>query len=127
MVSGGRQGEAGPLALKREFRQHEAEAARLDRVAQEQQIELTDSHRNGHRGEEKSKCRSERKHVEAEKSFVGATHRAIRPARNCGAWSMQLGTEQQEIACLRQEAEAASNRVNRRAANTPRRSFPRCC
>ena len=31
MVSGGRQGEAGPLALKRELRQHEAEAARLER------------------------------------------------------------------------------------------------
>ena len=41
MVSGGRQGDAGPLALKRELRQHEAEAVRLDRVAQEQQEELT--------------------------------------------------------------------------------------
>ena len=30
MVSGGRQGEAGPLALKRELRHHESEAARLD-------------------------------------------------------------------------------------------------
>ena len=41
MVSGGRKGEAGPLALKRELRQHETEAARLDRIAQEQQAELT--------------------------------------------------------------------------------------
>ncbi len=30
MVSGGRQGDAGPLALKRELRQHEAEAVRLE-------------------------------------------------------------------------------------------------
>ena len=41
MVSGGRQGDAGPLALKRELRQHEAEACRLERIAQEQQTELT--------------------------------------------------------------------------------------
>ena len=41
MVSGGRQSEAGPLALKRELRQHEAEAKRLERIAQEQQTELT--------------------------------------------------------------------------------------
>ncbi len=41
MVSGGRKGEAGPLALKRELRQHETEAARLEQSAVEQQRELT--------------------------------------------------------------------------------------
>ena len=41
MVSGGRAGEAGPLALKRELRQHEAEAIRLDATVNEQQAEMT--------------------------------------------------------------------------------------
>ena len=41
MVAGGRKGDAGPLALKRELRQHETEAARLEQIAQEQQAELS--------------------------------------------------------------------------------------
>ncbi len=41
MVSGGRAGEAGPLALKRELRQHEAEALRLEHAVNEQQAEMT--------------------------------------------------------------------------------------
>jgi chromosome segregation protein len=41
MVSGGRAGEAGPLALKRELRQHEAETLRLEQAVNEQQAEMT--------------------------------------------------------------------------------------
>src|SRR6202142_1367255 len=39
MVAGGRKGDAGPLAFKRELRQHETESARLELIAQEQQAE----------------------------------------------------------------------------------------
>ena len=110
MVSGGRQGDAGPLALKRELRQHEAEAARLDRVAQEQQEELTRIEM-AIAGGEVEIADANAKHVEAEKSFVGAMHTRDQARAEHRRVEQQLAAEQQEIAWLHQEAEAARNRV----------------
>ena len=110
MVSGGRQGDAGPLALKRELRQHEAEAARLDRVAQEQQEELTRIEM-AIAGGETEVADAIAKHVEAEKSFVGAMHTRDQARAEHRRVEQQLAAEQQEIAWLHQEAEAARNRV----------------
>ena len=110
MVSGGRQGDAGPLALKRELRQHEAEAARLDRVAQEQQEELTRIEM-AIAGGEIEVADANAKHVEAEKSFVGAMHTRDQARAEYRRVEQQLAAEQQEIAWLHQEAEAARNRV----------------
>ena len=110
MVSGGRQGDAGPLALKRELRQHEAEAARLDRVAQEQQEELTRIEM-AIAGGEIEVADANAKHVEAEKSFVGAMHTRDQARAEHRRVEQQLAAEQQEIAWLHQEAEAARNRV----------------
>jgi chromosome segregation protein len=110
MVSGGRQGDAGPLALKRELRQHEAEAVRLDRVAQEQQEELTRIEM-AIAGGEIEVAEASAKHVEAEKSFVGAMHTRDQARAEHRRVEQQLAAEQQEIAWLHQEAEAACNRV----------------
>jgi chromosome segregation protein len=110
MVSGGRQGDAGPLALKRELRQHEAEAARLDRVAQEQQEELTRIEM-AIAGGEIEVADANAKHVEAEKSFVGAMHTRDQARTEHRRVEQLLAGEQQEIAWLHQEAEAARNRV----------------
>jgi chromosome segregation protein len=110
MVSGGRQGDAGPLALKRELRQHEAEAARLDRAAQEQQEELTRIEM-AIAGGEAEVADANAKHVEAEKSFVGAMHTRDHARAEHRRVEQQLAAEQQEIAWLHQEAEAARNRV----------------
>ena len=73
MVSGGRQGEAGPLALKRELRQHEAEAARLARIAQSSRRSSRDLE-NEIEAREAAARRAMAQHVEAEKSLVAATH-----------------------------------------------------
>jgi len=110
MVSGGRQGDAGPLALKRELRQHEAEAVRLDRVAQEQQEELTRIEM-AIAGGEIEVADANAKHVEAEKSFVGAMHTRDQARAEHRRVEQQLAAEQQEIAWLHHEAEAARNRV----------------
>jgi chromosome segregation protein len=110
MVSGGRQGDAGPLALKRELRQHEAEAVRLDQVAQEQQEELTRIEM-AIAGGEIEVADANAKHVEAEKSFVGAMHTRDQARAEHRRVEQQLAAEQQEIAWLHQEAEAARNRV----------------
>ncbi len=110
MVSGGRQGDAGPLALKRELRQHEAEAIRLDRIAQEQQEELTRIE-VAIAGGETEVAHSIAEHVDAEKSFVGAMHTRDQARAEHRRVEQQLAAEQQEIAWLHAEAEAARTRV----------------
>ena len=110
MVSGGRQGDAGPLALKRELRQHEAEAARLDVMAQEQQEELTRIETGIAEGETEV-AEAMAMHVEAEKSFVGAIHTRDQARAEHKRVEQQLAAEQQEIAWLHQEAETARTRV----------------
>ncbi|MGH9745402.1 MAG: chromosome segregation protein SMC [Candidatus Acidiferrales bacterium] len=110
MVSGGRQGEAGPLALKRELRQHEVESARLDRIAEEQQQELTGIE-VAIAGGETEVAQALAEHVEAEKSFVGAMHTRDQARAEHLRVAQQLAAEQQEIAWLHAEAESARGRV----------------
>ena len=111
MVSGGRQGDAGPLALKRELRQHEVEAARLDRIAQEQQMELTRIE-VAIAGGEAEVATALTQHVDAEKSLVGATHTRDQARAEHRRVEQQLASEQQEIAWLHAEAESARERVD---------------
>jgi chromosome segregation protein len=110
IVSGGRAGEAGPLALKRELRQHETEAARLEKISQEQQEELArlaGQIRDG----ESAVAMAISQHVEAEKSLVGATHLLDQARSELHRIDAQLGTERQEINRLKTEAEAARARA----------------
>jgi chromosome segregation protein len=110
IVSGGRAGEAGPLALKRELRQHETEAARLEKISQEQQEELArlaEQIRNG----ESAVAMVISQHVEAEKSLVGATHLLDQARSELHRIDAQLGTERQEINRLKAQAETARARA----------------
>jgi chromosome segregation protein len=112
MVSGGRQGEAGPLALKRELRQHETEAMRLEGIAQERQAELTRVEEAIAAGEQHL-ASAMAQHVEAEKSLVAATHQRDQARNEFRRIEQQLGAERQEIARLHSDAEATRERADR--------------
>jgi len=110
MVSGGRQGEAGPLALKRELRHHETEAARLERAAEEEQSKLAQLEAAIASGESEV-ATAIAQHVEAEKSLVGASHMRDQVRAEHGRIEQRLAAEQQEIAFFQSEAQAATARV----------------
>ena len=110
IVSGGRAGEAGPLALKRELRQHEAEAARLERISQEQQEQLVQLGHEISAGES-AVALANSQHVEAEKSLVAATHLLDQARTELQRIELQLSAEREEISRLNSEAEAARLRV----------------
>ncbi|MFZ0466747.1 MAG: AAA family ATPase, partial [Candidatus Acidiferrales bacterium] len=73
MVTGGRPGEAGPLALKRELRMHEADAVRLERATGETQAELARLEEEQRRIEAELALNLVQ-HVEAERARVSAFH-----------------------------------------------------
>ena len=110
IVSGGRAGEAGPLALKRELRQHESEAIRLERICQEQQERLTQLGHEISSGES-AVALANSQHVEAEKSLVAATHLFEQARLDLQRIELQLSAEREEISRLNSEAEAARLRV----------------
>jgi chromosome segregation protein len=110
MVSGGRQGEAGPLALKRELRQHESEAMRLDLVAAEQQSNATRLAQEIAAGDEQV-ASAIAKHVEAEKSLVAATLQHDQIRGDLRRVEAQLAAAKQETSQLHAEAERARARA----------------
>ncbi|MGB8838229.1 MAG: hypothetical protein WCC67_15885, partial [Candidatus Acidiferrales bacterium] len=110
MVSGGRAGEAGPLALKRELRQHEAEALRLEQTVNEQQGELTRLENAIADGEEQVASAIARQ-MEAEKSLVAATHQRDQARSELRRIEQQFAAERAEISRLRADAEFARNRA----------------
>ena len=112
MVSGGRKSDAGPLALKRELRQHEAEAARLDLVAREQQEQLA---RLGEDllAAESHLALASAQQIEAEKSLVGAAHQRDQARADFARAAQHLAAEREEIERLHADAEAARERAGR--------------
>jgi chromosome segregation protein len=112
MVSGGRQGDAGPLALKRELRQHESEAVRLEVISRDQQEDLTRLEAEIAGGEADVALAIAR-HVEAEKALVGATHQRDQVRADLQRIEQQLAIEQEAIAGLRADAEAARSRADK--------------
>ena len=110
MVSGGRKGEAGPLALKRELRKHESESARLESIVSEQEAELSRVAREISALEARHSFAAAQ-HMEAEKSLVAATHQREHAQAELGQAQQRLTAEQEEIARLRAEAESARARA----------------
>ncbi|HTV59548.1 MAG TPA: chromosome segregation protein SMC [Verrucomicrobiae bacterium] len=109
-VSGGRQGEAGPLALKRELRQHESEVIRFEAIALDQQANLA------RLAAEIASCESAlaasgAAHMEAEKSLVSATHQRDQATADLRRSNERLSIEQAEIDKLRSEANSARARA----------------
>jgi chromosome segregation protein len=109
-VSGGRKGEAGPLALKRELPHHETDAARLDRIAAEQQSELTRLESEIVAGEQHVAAAIAH-HLEAEKALVTATHQGEQTRSELQRVETTLATEREEIARLHSAAESARQRA----------------
>jgi chromosome segregation protein len=117
MVTGGRQGEAGPLALKRELRMHEAEAVRLERLAAETQAELARLENEQRRVEAELQSK-QAEHVEAEKSRVSASHILQQAQEDLSRLDRQLGEAQRELARVQNE----TNEARSRAADLRRQS-----
>jgi chromosome segregation protein len=109
-LAGGRKGEAGPLALKRELRQHESEAARLEVIAQEQQAELSRLEETIASAEQELAL-ARAQHVEAEKALVAATHQRDQVRGEFRRIEEQLSAERHEIERLHAEAETARGRA----------------
>ena len=110
MVSGGRAGEAGPLALKRELRQHEAEALRLEHEVNEEQVEMTRLEHAIAEGEAQV-ASAIAQQMEAEKSLVAATHQRDQARSELRRIEQQFAAEREEIARLRADAESARSRA----------------
>jgi chromosome segregation protein len=109
-VSGGRRSEAGPLALKRELRQHESEASRLERAVAEQQADLARVENEISSAEQRlSTARFE--HVSAEKALVAATHQLEQSSNELRRVEATLVAEREEIARLQAAAGAARERA----------------
>jgi chromosome segregation protein len=111
MVTGGRPGEAGPLALKRELRMHEAEAVRLERLSAETQAELTRLE-DEQRRVEAELAQNLVKHVEAERARVSAFHQLEQAREELSRIEQQLAEAQREVARLAGEAEEARLRAS---------------
>ncbi|HKS67170.1 MAG TPA: chromosome segregation protein SMC [Candidatus Acidoferrales bacterium] len=110
MVSGGRRSEAGPLVLKRELRQHEAETARLEHVVQEQQTSLGTLEASIASDEEHLTAATTQ-HFEAEKALVSAQHRLEQARGEFARVSSALAAEREEIARLRDAAQTSRLRA----------------
>ena len=108
-VTGGRPAEAGPLAMKRELRSLESEAARLEGEVAEGQAALARieaSRRDAELGLEEIT----KQHVEAGKLLVTATFERDQAHRELGRLGDELTRCQSEISGLREQAAAARQR-----------------
>ena len=112
MVSGGRAGDAGPLALKRELRQHEAEAMRLEQSAREMQTQVTYIEGEIAAGEQHVTMAISQQ-MEAEKALVAASHQRDQARAELRRIEIQFSSEREEISRLHTQAEAARQRAER--------------
>jgi len=112
MVSGGRAGDAGPLALKRELRQHETEAARLELSTNEMQARLTYIEGEIAAGEQHVTLAIAQQ-MEAEKSLVAATHQRDQARAELRRIELQFSSERDEISRLHAQAESARQRAEK--------------
>jgi len=110
MVSGGRPDEAGPLVMKRELRKLAGEILQLERAASEAQTALERIEEDLH-GRERMLEETTAKHVEAEKTFVAATHLREQACAELVRVGLELSACQNEIARLRNDAQAAQRRA----------------
>jgi chromosome segregation protein len=115
MVTGGRKGDAGPLALKRELRQRETESAKLEATVRAGKVELTRLETEIAAAEIHLSATTT-EHLEAEKNLVAAIHRRENAHREFVRLEQQVRAEREETARLRAEAEAARIRAEQAQA-----------
>ncbi|MCL5287074.1 MAG: AAA family ATPase, partial [Acidobacteria bacterium] len=109
-VSGGRPGEAGPLAIKREMRALETQGAEFERDADEAQGILKRVEEEL-RGAEKSLEETIGKHMQAEKALVAAAHTRDQLLAETARLERQLAEYGAERARLHGEMESAKHRA----------------
>ncbi|MCL4524536.1 MAG: chromosome segregation protein SMC, partial [Acidobacteria bacterium] len=109
-VSGGRPGEAGPLAIKREMRALETQGAEFERDADEAQGILKRVEEEL-RGAEKSLEETIGKHMQAEKALVAAAHTRDQLLAETARLERQLAEYGAELARLHGEMESAKHRA----------------
>jgi chromosome segregation protein len=124
MVSGGRKSEAGPLALKRELRQREAETARLEALVGTGESALEQLQREITLAESQL-ARLTAEHVEAEKALVSALHQREQARREFARIEQRVVAEREEISRLRAGAEAARIRADQARAEHAERTRTR--
>jgi chromosome segregation protein len=111
LVTGGRPGEAGPLATKREMRLVEAQVAERERAAEEAQAALAwlrDELARAEAALEEAAAR----YFEAEKDRVAATHRLAQVRAEAARAEQELDQSRQELARIAAEAAAARSRAD---------------
>jgi chromosome segregation protein len=111
MVTGGRPGEAGPLALKRELRMHEAEVIHLEHVVSEAQAELHQLEQDQQHTEAELQQKLA-EHVESERSRVSAFHQLAQSRDEAARAEAQLAEAQSEVSRLAAEAQQARMRAS---------------
>ena len=110
MVTGGRPGEAGPLALKRELRMYQAEVTRLEHIFAGTQTEIQRIEEAQRRTESELQ-RLSGAHIEAEKSRVAAFHQLAQAQEDAARAQSQLNQISEEAAKLAAEAAQARARA----------------
>jgi chromosome segregation protein len=110
MVSGGRRGDAGPLALKRELRVLEAEASRLETIVANANAELNQLEETLRAADSESeRCLLLR--MEMEKNVMAARLRHEQAEAESQRLAKELGARQRESQQLSEEAENSRMRV----------------
>lgn len=110
LVSGGRPGEAGPLAMKREMRALESQTQKLERDAEEAQGTLRRVEEEL-RGAERTLEETMGRHVEAQKTLVKAAHLRDQARGELARVERQLTECRTEKLRLSNEADAARQRA----------------
>jgi chromosome segregation protein len=109
LVSGGRAGDTGPLAMKRELRTAESEVTRLEAAAGEAQSGL-DWVQGELRRHEEAQASAGAAHLTAEKELVAATHMRDAAGGDGARLQQQRQACEAEVAHLAAETEAARRR-----------------
>ncbi len=109
-VSGGRPGEAGPLAIKREMRALESQGQQFEHDADEAQAILRRVEEEL-RGAEKSVEETIGKHMQAEKALVAAAHTRDQSLAETARLERQLAEFGVELSRLHGEMESAKHRA----------------
>jgi chromosome segregation protein len=115
MVSGGRPSEAGPLVMKRELRELDADVLRLEREASEAQAALVHLESEIQSATE-ALDRVAADQMDAEKAVVGATHLREQQHGELARLGLDLADCQAELARLRTHAATAQRRMDAAAA-----------
>jgi chromosome segregation protein len=109
-VSGGRPGEAGPLAIKREMRALESQGQQFEHDADEAKAILRRVEEEL-RGAEKSIEETIGNHMQAEKALVAAAHTRDQSLAETARLERQLADYGAELARLHGEMESAKHRA----------------